>query len=525
MQKHIGYIRVSTVKQGTHGVSLTEQKDAISRYAAQHGLTIDLWLEETETAAKRGRSVFSHAVKLLRERRYCGMILHKLDRGARNLKDWAEIAELSDIGVEIHFAHESLDLHSRGGRLSADIQAVVASDYIRNLREETRKGFYGRLKQGLYPLQAPIGYRNHGTGLPKTIDPLTGPLVRKAFESYATGRYTFETLRPEMHGLGLRNRRGGPVSLNGFSTMLNNPFYIGIIRIDKTNETFLGIHERLIAKTLFERVQKVINTKINTCVQRHAFEFRRLLSCGGCGYALIGERQKGRVYYRCHIRECPTTSIREDDVHSAVKNLLARFLFNDEEVDVFRAKLAHLRKEWTHGRDEELRSMNLQLGQVNDRLNRLTDAYLDKALDKEMFEERKKKILFERATLEENINRLNVQDSRAHERVREFLELLGNASESHEKATPEERREMVGVLTSNRTISGKNAVVEPSIPFREIAKRFENESGDPYRGIPRTWNRIIEHLLKLNTLGQLPNLSAIPGFQKKDIKEEISLEE
>jgi site-specific DNA recombinase len=67
---------------------------------------------------------------------------------------------LLDAGVEVHFANESLDLHTRGGRLSADIQAVVAADYIRNLREETKKGFYGRLKQGIYPMGAPLGYIN-----------------------------------------------------------------------------------------------------------------------------------------------------------------------------------------------------------------------------------------------------------------------------------------------------------------------------------------------------------------------------
>lgn len=50
-----------------------------------------------------------------------------------------------------------VDLHSRGGRLSADIQSVVAADYVRNLREEAKKGIYGRLKQGFYPMRAPIG--------------------------------------------------------------------------------------------------------------------------------------------------------------------------------------------------------------------------------------------------------------------------------------------------------------------------------------------------------------------------------
>ena len=103
-----------------------------------------------------------------------------------NLKDWSDVGELIDEGVEVHFANEGLDLHSRGGRLSADIQAVVAADFIRNLRDETRKGFYGRIKQGLYPLPAPIGYLDRGGGKPKEPDPARAPLVRVAFELYAT---------------------------------------------------------------------------------------------------------------------------------------------------------------------------------------------------------------------------------------------------------------------------------------------------------------------------------------------------
>src|SRR3989442_2752976 len=188
MQGYIGYIRVSTTKQG-EGVSLEVQKDAISRYAERNQFHIALWLEEMETAAKRGRPVFNHAIKLLRQGKHNGIILHKLDRGARNLKDWAEIGELSDQGSEVHFVNESLDLHSRGGRLSADIQAVVAADYIRNLREETRKGFYGRIKQGLYPLPAPLGYLDMGKAEPKEPNRAKAPLVKQTFELYGSGSY------------------------------------------------------------------------------------------------------------------------------------------------------------------------------------------------------------------------------------------------------------------------------------------------------------------------------------------------
>jgi DNA invertase Pin-like site-specific DNA recombinase len=156
MKQYFAYIRVSTTRQGESGVSLPQQRDAIERYAQRNQLEISRWFEEQETAAKQGRPVFGTMVKLLRKQDAAGVLIHKIDRSARNLRDWADLGELIDKGIEVHFANESLDMTSRGGRLSADIQAVVASDYIRNLREESKKGIYGRLKQGYYPMPAPL---------------------------------------------------------------------------------------------------------------------------------------------------------------------------------------------------------------------------------------------------------------------------------------------------------------------------------------------------------------------------------
>jgi site-specific DNA recombinase len=157
MTQFFAYIRVSTVKQGERGSSLQEQRSAIETFARRHDLAISQWFEEKETAAKRGRRFFSGMLAALEAGEADGVIMHKIDRSARNLRDWSDLGELIDRGIAVHFAHESVDLNSRGGRLSADIQAVVAADYIRNLRDEVRKGFFGRLKQGLYPLPAPVG--------------------------------------------------------------------------------------------------------------------------------------------------------------------------------------------------------------------------------------------------------------------------------------------------------------------------------------------------------------------------------
>ncbi len=523
MNGYLGYIRVSTVKQGTKGVSLQEQRDAILRYAERNHLPIALWLEETETAAKQGRPVFNRALTLLRKGEAQGIILHKLDRGARNLRDWAAIGELSDQGVEVHFVTESLDLQSRGGRLSADIQAVVAADYIRNLREETRKGFYGRLKQGFYPLRAPLGYLDQGKAKAKTIDPIMGPLVRTTFELYGTGRFNLKSLSTEMHRLGLRNRNGGRVSKTGLSTLLNNPFYLGVMRIRKTAESFVGTHEPLISKALFNRVQAVLTGKVNAQTQRHAYAFRRLLTCARCEYSLIGERQKGRVYYRCHTAHDPRTTIREDTATTEVQRFLDRLRFHEQEQAYFRARVLQLRTAWASRREAEERSLNLRLAQCTDRIKRLTDAYLDQALDKPMFEERKHGLLVDRKAVEAQLAALQRSEGENSDELGEFLELAGNAWLSHEAALPEERSEMLKILTSNREVEGKNLVLEPSLPFKEIVNRPKPTNCGPNRDIPRTWDRILDTLAAMKMRGELPDLTQLFKSRGGDLKERCPL--
>ena len=516
MLGYIGYIRVSTVKQGTKGVSLIEQRDAILRFAERNGFIITIWLEEMETAAKQGRPVFNQALKLLRTGKAKGIILHKLDRGARNLRDWAAIGELSDQGIEVHFVTESIDLQTRGGRLSADIQAVVAADYIRNLREETRKGFYGRLKQGLYPLQAPLGYLDQGGGKAKTIDPISGPFIRKAFELYATGQYNLHSLCEELYRLGLRSRKGGKVTIARLSVILNNTFYIGLISIHKTGETFVGVHEPIIAKTLFDRVHGILTGKTNTRIQRHDYSYRRMLSCATCHFSLIAERQKGHVYYRCHTRSCPQPCVREETIGTEVSQFFQKVRYDDQEREYYRARIQTMKATWASRQADETKSLNLKQSQIKDRLNRLTDAYLDQALDKTMFEERKKSLLLEQKGIEEHLMNVTRQNSASPEKLEIFLELAADAWLSHQLAIPADAREILKIFTSNRLVEGQNVDLKPSPAFEEIANRPEIECCGPERGIPRTWDKILDSLTALNSRGELPDLSVLAGFQHPD---------
>ena len=251
MKPCFGYIRVSTQKQG-EGVSLEAQKDSILAFASHQNITITRWFEEKETTAKSGRPIFNQMLKLLRQGAAKGLVIHKIDRSARNLKDWTVISDLSDGGVDIYFATETLDFRSRGGRLTADIQAVIAADYIRNLREESKKGIDGRLKQGLYPFPAPTGYLNNGKAKAKTIDPIKGPLVKLAFDLYVQGKHSLRSLETEMVNRGLRNAGGRPFSHHGIANIISNPFYFGMIRIKHTGETFPGSMSHLSVRVNFD---------------------------------------------------------------------------------------------------------------------------------------------------------------------------------------------------------------------------------------------------------------------------------
>ncbi|MCW5726233.1 recombinase family protein [Parvibaculum sp.] len=465
MKRFYAYIRVSTVKQGEHGISLQEQRSAIETYAQRHDLGIVEWFEEMETAAKRGRPMFSKMLAQLRRGQVDGVIIHKIDRSARNLKDWSDIGELIDQGIDVRFAHESLDMQSRGGRLTADIQAVIAADYVRNLRDEVRKGYYGRLKQGFYPLAAPLGYVDQGKAKAKTPHPVKAPLVRQAFELYAAGTVSLKDLKSEMYVRGLRNKQNGMVTIEGLSGMLRNPFYIGVIRIRKTGEVFQGVHEPIIDRALFDRVQATLDGRLNGKVQKHEFTFRRLIRCSECGHVLSGERQKGHAYYRCH--HCPGVSLREPDVADEMHKIMAKIALANEEIEDFGDLVDDLRSRWTNGARERISMLKIALGATEDRLNKLTDALLDGLIESEIYQQRKLTLLKDRNELREKIASASSENS-VPDKVVKFFELAKRPCLGYEIANSKEKRELVETISSNLVARGKNVEVALLSPYREV---------------------------------------------------------
>lgn len=494
------YARVSTPRQGEKGVSLQEQRSAIERYAVQRGLTITRWFEERESAAKSGRGEFTKMLRLIRVKAAQGVIIHKIDRSARNLEDWADLGKLVDVGAEIHFATENLDLRTVAGRLSADIQAVVAAHYSRNLREEAKKGFYGRLKQGFYPMTAPIGYLDQGAAKPKIHDPERAPLVREAFERYGSGTVSLPNLTRELWERGLRNRDGGKVSLNGVVVILKNPFYIGLIRIKRTGEMFPGNHEPLIEKSLFEQVQLILAGKRVDRVQNHIFTYSRIVRCRSCGYSLIGERKKGHAYYRCHNRPfktpavCPPTSIREEQIDEAVIATFKQVDLSDEELRVVPLLIEEEAQKRMADQAETEQRLKLQADQIEYRLSTLTDLLIDGALDRTAYEAKRSTLLFEQVRIREVISKLRDDSCPALAQLQKTVELAKSPSLLYKTAPVAKKRDLLKTLLSNLSVTSKDVEIMLNPAFRLIAERNKSTHGGAHRGTCRTWEQILNTL-------------------------------
>ena len=295
----------------------------------------------------------------------------------------------------------------------------------------------------------------------------------------------------------MRSRSGKVISHKHVTRLLNNPFYMGVIHIKRTNESFAGAHRPIVTKSLFDRVQDVLHGRLNARTFRHDFLFRRRLRCADCHYSLVGETHKGFIYYRCQTLRCPTTAVREESVAESVLHRFADLRLSDDERRYIACELRKLKGENAKSIEDAAVALKLRLSQIEERTNRVTDAYIDRLLEKDAFEERKKALLMERKGVEERLAEVTTGRLKISEELEHFLERAGGAYSAYKIGNLEEKRELVDSLTSNRLLRGKSLEISLAFPLEEVADRFKNTHGGPRRDGPRTWHVLLPRLLAL----------------------------
>src|SRR5262249_47553246 len=144
------------------------------------------------------------------------------------------------------------------GKFFRNVMGSMNQLFSDQLSEKTSDRMAAQVKAGRFPFGAPIGYLN----VNKTLqpDPNRAPLVREAFELFASGRYvTADAVLKIVTAMGLTTRKGNPVKPQTFSRMLKNPIYVGWVVSKKAQGR--GLHQPLISEEIFDAVQLRLNAK------------------------------------------------------------------------------------------------------------------------------------------------------------------------------------------------------------------------------------------------------------------------
>jgi hypothetical protein len=186
--------------------------------------------------------------------------------------------------------------------------------------------------------------------------------------------------------------------------------------------------------------------------------------------------------------------LREEELERVLLTHIDTLTLSDAEVTLLREWIAERREHSVVERQEQKRSVSLQLDAVRSRMSRLTDFLLDGSVGKLAFEEKQKALVWDEAQLRQKLTSLEAGYDTALEDIERTVELAKGASLLYKQANPERKRELLRSLLSNLSVSGKNVDIELTIPFRVIANREKTSYSSPYRGTCRTLGNILEQL-------------------------------
>lgn len=380
----VSYARVSS-KEQQKGTSIDSQNDGIQKYITENDLKIRGDFGGVESAKETGRPRFNEMVRfLLKHEEIHHVVCFKTDRLSRNSMD---MSILQMLGVTIHRAVDGKIISSNSSaseKFIHNIEVAQAEYYSDDLSEKVKLAKKKKLETGWLPGQAPIGYKNvPDKSAPERIivDEKLAPMVLKLFELYASGTFTLDELAKRARREGFAYRKNGTlIPKKEILRILRNPFYDG--RIKYNGEMYQGKHKPIVSKDLWNRVQDVLEGRGKKISQRkYDFLYSKLMSCGACGYAIIGERKKKLIvkdqkertyiYYRCtgysgggKISPC-FPYIREEDLDKQFGELLGRLQFKDGILEWMREVRDWGRSDQHRNRKESIKRLRKQHSELD----------------------------------------------------------------------------------------------------------------------------------------------------------------
>ncbi|HMV69579.1 MAG TPA: recombinase family protein, partial [Myxococcota bacterium] len=471
----VAYARVSSKDQEREGFSIPAQQRLLQSYAENNGYEIIEEYVDVETAKRTGRTNYNRMISWLkRNKKTCNVILvEKTDRLYRNLKDWVD---LDDIELEIHLVKEGVVLSDdarSADKFMHGIRVLMAKNYIDNLSEEATKGMREKAAQGIWPSRAALGYLNVRREDGKKVmevDPVRGPLITRLFERASTGAASLSELTAFANEAGLRMKRtNAEVVRSTVHRILHNPIYVGDVVWE--GRTTKGIHTPLVSRSIFERVQDVLDGRYQH--QRdherlHEWAFTGLVRCAHCGCALTAQRQKERyVYYHCTGAKgsCNEPYLREEVLAEHFARALRRLHFNDEVMTWLRTGLKESFGDTQRHHREAIERLEADCAKLQARIDAAYNDKLDGVIDAAFFERKANEWRAAQRELRRNIVRHEDANQTYMEEGVMLLSLGREAADLFAARPGSDQRRLLNFMVSNSYWGNGELKVEWREPF------------------------------------------------------------
>ncbi len=414
-------------------MSIEAQITELRVFAKQNNLDVVEEFIEKQSAKIPGRPIFNTMLKKIENGEANGILAWHPDRLARNSVDGGQIIYLIDCGriAGLKFPQFWFEPTPQG-KFMLNIAFGQSKYYIDSLSENVRRGLRQKVRRGEYPGPAPIGYINDPRTKTVVVDRKKARIIKQTFELYAQNNSCLEDISNFLAQKGILRRSGKIWHKDRAKYLLSNPFYYGHFRYAK--EVYEGKHEPIIAKKLFDKVQKVLKQRGRP---RHKSfiepqVFCGLLKCETCGMMITGEyrvkKQKNGnihdyIYYHCTKKrknfKCPEPCIRQESLDAQISSLLQKVSLRPDWAEKLLEMLKIDKIKSAQSVSAFIQESGMRIKVITEKLQRLLDGYLEQDIDRDIYRIEKSKLLSEKKSLEE-------QNIKFEQKQNDWLEPMAN---------------------------------------------------------------------------------------------------
>lgn len=483
MKSYIALARVSSREQEREGFSLDVQVDAFGEYAKKHrGELVHLFrIAETATKSEE-RKVFQKVIAYAKRhhRELDGILFYKVDRAARNLKDFILLEELeSDYGIDFISITQPTQ-NTPSGRMMRRQLATFAAFSTEQQSVDVREGIRKRVEDGYPPNRAAYGYRNvrkNGRSIVE-VHPENGPKIQQIFELFAYHCLSVEELCKRLFEEGIFYSPSKPrFSTSSLYKYLRDRSYIGEVKYQ--GEWYPGKHEPLIDKDTWDRVQVLLGQKV---YRSHEMLYAgELVTCGHCGRPVTGEvkekqTKKGTkryTYYRCArytAPDHPRVRIREEVFEEQV---LAMFREMEAQSEPIKSWLVTVFRERSRDADrataQRITEIKRQLSLLGEEKKKLVRLQIKSKIDDSQFDEMQAELREREACLREQIETC-IQDRAGNAEVASMAaDVFRLILERWPTADFSVKRRILEIVFSKFTLIGDQLAPGNRTPFALLA--------------------------------------------------------